>query len=147
MLTIPKEAIFSPLKNVIFTSEFSLQEQETLDDLVDTATKMNAHIKLVHIKRKKCPDCMEIYQNWKQRYLDKPISFHIFSDENVEKSLLDFIRIEHPVSMVSIIHKNRSFWEELLHKSTTEHLAKHLKVPLFIYKKSKENDLEKILNL
>lgn len=146
-LIIPKEATYSKLHNVIFTSSLQLEEQSTLDELVDIAQSLGAHIKCVHIKTKKCPDCMEVYKQWKIRYQDKPISFHLFSDENVEKSLLEFIQIEQPVSMVAMIKKDRTFFEELFYKSTTEHLAKHLKVPVFIYKKNKQTNLEKILDL
>ncbi|MDR0228972.1 MAG: universal stress protein [Flavobacteriaceae bacterium] len=133
VLSVPKEAHFTGLKNIIFTTLFAEEEQATLDSLVEIAKKRNATIKCVHVQQKGCQSCEQIYNQWKERYKDAPIEFHIFSNENVERSLMDFIQ-HNPVEMVAIVQRTKSFFENLFSKSTAQHLAKHLKVPLFVYK-------------
>lgn len=133
ILSVPKEAPFKDLKNMIFTTLFTEDEQDTLDELVAIAKKRNATIKCVHVQQKGCKSCEEVYHKWQERYKDSPVTFHIFSNENIEKSLLSFIE-SNPVEMVAIIQRSKTFFENLFSKSTAQHLAKHLKVPLFVYK-------------
>lgn len=136
ILSVPKEAHFTGLKNIIFTSRFELEEESTLDDIVNGAVANGAHIKVVHVKQKGCVSCEEIYSKWTEKYKDAPLSFHLFNAENIEKTLLDFITHE-PVDMVATVKRNKTFIENILSKSVTQHLAKHLKVPFFIYKSKK----------
>lgn len=136
VFSVPKEAHFSELKNIIFTSRFELEEEPTLDDIVKGAIANDAHIKLVHVKQKGCVSCEEVYSKWTEKYKDAPLSFHLFNADNIEKTLLDFITHE-PVDMVATVKRNKTFIENILSKSVTQHLAKHLKVPLFIYKSKK----------
>lgn len=136
VLSVPKEAHFTELKNIIFTSRFELEEESTLDDIIKGAEANNAHVKIVHVKSKGCVSCEEVYNKWKEKYKDADISFHLFNAENIEKTLLDFITHE-PVDMVATVKRNKSFIENILSKSVTQHLAKHLKVPFFVYKSKK----------
>lgn len=133
VLSVPKEAHFKELKNIIFTSRFELEEEKTLDDIISAAITNTAQIKLVHVKQKGCISCEEVYNRWKDKYKGAPISFHLFNAENVEKTLLDFIEHE-PVDMVATIKRNKTFIENIISKSITQHLAKRLKVPFFVYK-------------
>ncbi|MCC9042241.1 universal stress protein [Myroides sp. M-43] len=136
VLSVPKEAHFRELKNIIFTSRFELEEEATLDDIIKGAEKNGAQVKLVHVKQKGCTSCEEVYTKWKEKYKDAPLSFHLFNAENIEKTLLDFIEHE-PVDMVATIKRNKTFIENIISKSITQHLAKHLKVPFFVYKSKK----------
>lgn len=136
VLSVPREAHFRELKNIIFTSRFEIEEEQTLDDILRGAEANKAHLKIVHVKPKGCVSCEEVYLKWKEKYKDAPISFHLFNAENIEKTLLDFIEHE-PVDMVATIKRNKTFLENILSKSVTQHLAKHLKVPFFVYKSKK----------
>ncbi|MTG96610.1 MULTISPECIES: universal stress protein [Myroides] len=138
VLSVPKEATFKQLNNIIFTSLFNEEEQDTLDELVQAAENLGAKIKCVHIKQKNCTSCDEVYEKWKKRYENRPISFHIFTSDNTDKAILEFIQSEQPVDMVATIQRNKSFFESILQKSTTQHLAKHLKTPFFVYKTRKK---------
>lgn len=146
-LIIPKQAVFSKLENIIFPSMLNLDEEETLDEFVEIAQKLNAHIKCVHIKTKDNPSKKEVYLKWKQKYSKKPISFHIFNAQDVEKTLLEFIGMEQPVNMVTMVQRKRTFFEKIFYSSTTQTLAKQLQIPVFIYRKNKKDKLNKILEV
>lgn len=139
VLSVPKEATYKPLEKIIFTSLFSEEEEETLDQLVEAAEKLGATIKCVHVKQKNCESCIKVYERWKERYKGRPVSFHVFTSDNIEKAIMEFIHSEQPVSMVATIQRPKSFFESILQKSTTQHLAKHLKVPFFVYKAENNN--------
>ncbi|MDM1527893.1 universal stress protein [Myroides odoratimimus] len=136
VLSVPKEAHFRDLNNIIFTSRFEEEEEATLDDIIQGVKTNKAQLKIVHVKSKGCISCEEVYNKWKEKYKDAPVSFHIFNAENIEKTLLDFIEHE-PVDLVATIKRNKTFIENILSKSVTQHLAKRLKVPFFVYKSKK----------
>ncbi|MEC4113674.1 universal stress protein [Myroides pelagicus] len=137
VLSVPKEAQYRPVKNIVFTTMLNLEEQETLDRIIEGAINFDYHVKCVHIKRNDCEDCDKVYEEWKERYKDKPITFHIINAENIEQTIMDFIDSKKPIDIVATIQRNKSFFESILQKSTTQHLAKHLKIPFLVYKAHK----------
>lgn len=137
VLSIPKEAEFKNIENIVFTTRLEEEEEETLEELIEAANKLNAKLKCVYVSTKKKTACDAVYNKWKEKYKNEPVSFHLFNTDKIEKVLLDFITSE-KVDMVATVKQNKSFLERVLSKSITQHLAKHLKVPFFAYKAKKK---------
>jgi nucleotide-binding universal stress UspA family protein len=133
VLSIPKEASYKKVESVIFTTLFSKDEEATLDVIVQNATERNMTIKCVHITQPNCFTCDDVYQHWKEKYKNLPITFHIFSAADTAKNLLTFIQNE-TVDVVAIVQRSKGFFESFFAKSTTQRLAKQLKIPFFVYK-------------
>lgn len=136
ILSIPKEAEFKNIESIVFTTRLEEEEEDTLKDLIAAANKLKATLKCVYVSSKKKPSCMAVYNTWKEKYKDEPVTFHLFNTDKIEKVLLDFITNE-KVDLVATLKQNKSFFEKILSKSITQHLAKYLKVPLFVYKAKK----------
>lgn len=133
VLSIPKGAHFKKVESLIFTTLFSKDEEATLDIIVQNAKERNITIKCIHVTQPNCFTCDDVYQHWKEKYRDAPVTFHIFSAENTEKNLLTFIQNE-PADVVAIVQRSKGFFERLFAKSTTQQLARQLKIPFFVYK-------------
>lgn len=135
ILSVPKEAIFKKIETIMFTTLFSEEEESTLDQVILGAKKRNAIVKCVHVQQKGCKSCEEVYLKWKEKYKNDPISFYVFSDDNIEKSLISFVA-NNPIDLVAMVQRTRGYFETLFAKNIVQHLAKKLEVPLFVYKVS-----------
>lgn len=143
VLSIPSMAKFEHVKNILFTTLFDLKEQDTLDELVAMAETLNANIHCIHISSKDNTESVnQVYQSWKDRYKGNSINFQVFSNEEVGQAISNFIdQQKAPIDLVATFQREKSFFEHMLEKSTTELLAKKLKLPLLVYKKQPVNNL------
>ncbi|MGB0882778.1 MAG: universal stress protein [Vicingaceae bacterium] len=57
--------------------------------------------------------------------------FHFKESENVEEGILDYIE-QKDFDLLVVVSHQRSFWEELFHKSISKSLVKHAKLPILI---------------
>ena len=134
VLSVPYEATYNENKTILFTSMFQEEEEATLDEFVKESENSGYNVQVLHIRKSHDDSCEAIYERWKQKYTGKPVTFHIFSSDNPAKALVEYINSQKDISIVATIRRNKSFFESILQKSTSQHIAKHIKLPLFIYK-------------
>lgn len=135
VLSVPKEANFKMVENIIFLTAYDDDEEASLAALVEDNRNRDVSIKCVHLKQSDSSNFAKNYSRWKAMFMDDKVDFHVFSSaKSVYKAILSFIE-EESVDVVGIVHRPRHFFEKFFSNSLTVHLARKLKVPLLVYRK------------
>ena len=72
-----------------------------------------------------------IIADWKLIFADEKVGFTIIKSNDVEDSILDFIKL-HRIDLLAVAKHKRGFWDSLFHSSLTKKLAMHINIPLLV---------------
>jgi nucleotide-binding universal stress UspA family protein len=136
VLVIPAKAIFKGINNIVYATELNKNDTIVIDELLEFATAFKASIVCLHINTKAAMAVEELdaMTELQEKYWFTPISqlqFELISGESVLKELHQYIDEQQPDIMI-ILRQNRSFIENLFHKSISQKMAFHSKVPVLI---------------
>lgn len=134
VLSIPKEAAFKRVHDVVFLTNFSKDEAEAIEAIVEEGRKKKFAIRCVHLRNPEAKDYKTTELEWKERYKEDQVSFHVFSSRKSDiKALISYLRFEN-VDLVSIVHRPRHFFEKLFSRSLTIQLARRMNVPFLVFR-------------
>lgn len=135
VLSIPKEATFKKIRNVVFLVSLVEDEEIILDALVKEARHVGFAIKCVHLGSTNT-DNRKLRDRWKKGYPDIDLSFHVFSSDYTDvKALLTYLKVQ-DIDLISMTHRPRYFFEKLISHSLTVNLAHQIGVPFLVFRKS-----------
>ena len=127
VLGIPSGTVFEPITKIGFTTEYTPEDRQALQQVIPIAEAFGATIECLYVKK---PD-EEIddfaVRNWQLGF--NGITFHIIASKDVEDTIIDFVAL-HRINLLAMLHKKRSFFENLFHTSRTKQMAFHTKIPL-----------------
>jgi nucleotide-binding universal stress UspA family protein len=129
VLGIPEETLYEPIKKIAFTTQFTTDDFNALNKVIEIAKPFDAQIDCLYVKTSDSEVNELILEEWKINFKDKNIHFHVIESDAVEETIIDFISI-HKINMLAILNIERGFFEGLFHKSLTKELSFHLKIPL-----------------
>lgn len=133
VLGIPAEAVYRPIKNIGFTTQYRDKDSDAMVKALDIARKFRASIQCLYITNNDDPsDIEERIAEWKMYYKHENISFHNISGNDIEQAIVNFVD-EQQLDMVVMRAHKRGFFEGLFHKSLTKKMAYHTTVPLLIF--------------
>ncbi|MCS7005888.1 MAG: universal stress protein [Cytophagales bacterium] len=140
VVTIPSNAKYESIKEILYASNFTPDEVDYIDYLREIASYFNARITCLHI------DSLEpntiANQSWQQMeemrdlYSFLPVSeldFKIQFNEKVESGIFDYLK-KNKVDVIAVLQKERSFIEQLFHHSVSRTLPFHSEIPVLILK-------------
>lgn len=134
VIAIPAAAKFSPVKSMLFTTQYHDKDNDALLKTIEISKRLNARVYCVYITNADDPDDIEErIEEWKIYYRDENISFFKIPGADVEQSLLDFSENQNIGLIVMRSHK-RGFFESLFHTSLTKKMMYHSTIPLLVYK-------------
>jgi len=135
VISIPNQAKYSSLKNIIFTTLFKEREKKALNYLVKIAEKFGANkIHCLHVASKESADLDETIKDWKSDFSDKPVVFEVIDlNENVNKTILKYVD-ENKVNLMVSVPRNLNFFEDLFSPSFTKTMSYEAKVPILVLK-------------
>lgn len=134
VIAIPATAKFSPVKSMLFTTQYHDKDNDALLKTIEVSKRLNARVYCVYITNADDPDDIEErIEEWKIYYRDENISFFKIPGADVEQSLLDFSENQNIGLIVMRSHK-RGFFESLFHTSLTKKMMYHSTIPLLVYK-------------
>ena len=136
VLIVPQQATFSPLKNVMLTSDFKTTIETTpsvpIKDFLD-AFKPQLHI--VNVDNEHYISLTENYeaekQELKQMFAEYNPEFYFMRLFDVDEAINLFAESRN-IDLIIAIQKNRSFIGKLLSSSRTKTLTYHSKMPIMI---------------
>jgi nucleotide-binding universal stress UspA family protein len=136
VLIIPQNAAFSPLKNVMLTSDFKSTIETTpsipIKDFLDVF-KPNLHV--VNVDNEHYISLTENYeaekQELKKMFADYNPEFYFMRLFDVDEAINLFAESRN-IDLIIAIQKNRSFISKLLNSSRTKTLSYHSKMPILV---------------
>lgn len=136
VLIVPAKATFKGIHNIVYATELNRYDTLVIDELLEFATAFKASMVCLHINTK--PDMvveeLEEMTELQEKYWFTPMSqlrFELISGESVLKELHQYLDEQVP-DMITVLRQNRSFIENMFHKSISQKMAFHSKVPVLI---------------
>lgn len=131
VIGIPEKAIYQPITKIAFTTQFTIEELDSLRRLIPIAKKFDAEIECVYIKNETNAVKEIIIADWEVIFREENVRFHIIESNDVQESILEFIN-QHHINLLTISKHKRGFWEGLFHSSLTEKLSNNVQIPLLV---------------
>jgi nucleotide-binding universal stress UspA family protein len=136
VLIVPQNAFFTPLKNVMLTSDFKSTVDTTpsvpIKDFLDIF-KPQLHI--VNVNKDHwislTEDIEKEKQDMKQLFADYNPEFYFMRLYDVDEAINLFAESRN-IDLIIAIQKNRSFIDKLLNGSRTKTLSYHSKMPILV---------------
>ena len=136
VLIVPERASFTPLKNVMLTSDFKNTIESTPSGLVKgflDAFKPQLHI--VNVDNEHYISLTENYENekgeLKKMFADYNPEFYFMRLYDVDEAINLFAESRN-IDLIIVIQKNSSFMEKMLKASRTKKLSYHSKMPILV---------------
>lgn len=135
ILAIPKGCKFKIPKKITFVSNYHKKDFIAIKFLSKWNNSFNAKINILHIDKEEEDSASEkVFIKYKKRIEKQcesiPLSFQRTEADNVSKAISHIALNDKTDVLVISPIKNRSFWNNLLHKSLTKTTAYHIRIPL-----------------
>jgi nucleotide-binding universal stress UspA family protein len=139
LLLIPPAAKIAPIKKIAFATDFQQPEEDlkAIYNLIPFARLVNAEILLTHVydEKQHTPE----FQKWLKQFLadisnkaNYPhIYYRMIKNSNTESGL-DWLCEHGHVDMLAMVHRQHSFFDNLLKGSHTKKMADQIPIPLMV---------------
>ena len=136
VLVIPKEAVFQPLKQITFGSDYNFYVNlHSFKPLVVLAKKFNSNIQIVHVQKTESSSSVMAEMEWKRTAENMLAgiahSFITVTDDKIKHGLPEYIETHDTELLVMLTHQH-SFLERLFNRSQTASMAYSTKIPLLV---------------
>lgn len=136
VLAIPEHSDYKGLDNIAFATSYDASDLEALKRLVNFASKCDATIKVVHVNKEGESIAKQDEETFKSKIkgqidYDK-LEFEVCEDDDVADGINRYVD-EHGINLIAIKKKKRGMFNSLFHRSITQKMAFHTKVPLIAY--------------
>lgn len=139
VLAIPAEAQFSPFKQLIYASDFSPHDFESIRQLQNFAGLFDAKIHCIHVSDDENYFVDDVsFDLMRDSYLkaypnstDK-VDFHVLLGKDLEDGLTDAIDT-YQAGLIAMTTSKKTFLERLFSGSDTKEMAYHSKIPLLAF--------------
>lgn len=134
-LVVPEQAKFTPLKEIAFPSDFSLNYNlALLDPVSDLLEQQKAALRIVHVSKKKIE--LNNEQKLNRELLDDYFSdiehtFHYLRNKRIEDAIECFVQSRH-VDLISMVAKNLNYFQQILFHSRVEEMSYHTETPFLV---------------
>lgn len=135
---IIKKPVFSPIKNILFVSDFTDVSKKSFGALTYFADLLEAHIDLLFVNTSKgFKESEEIFSNMDEvmKHCNRAESCkrNIINANSVETGIRDFM-MEKPMDLIAICTHGKSGLRQLFSPSIAEKIANHTLLPLLSIK-------------
>ena len=135
VLIVPAEANVSGVKRAVLATDFkNLQDTHILDPLQDIVHSHEASLMLLHIyqyEEKVMEKNFELLEELSDYFNEEKFEYYFLEDDDKLRSIEDFM-VGYHADMLALIAQERSFFQDLFHRSLTRRLIIHSKVPVLI---------------
>lgn len=135
---IIKKSIFSPIKNILFVSDFTDVSRDSFHTLTDFADLIEAHIDLLFVNTpNQFTETLEISRNMNGVIThcnrEKACTKNIINATSIKDGIKDFVA-EKPMDLIAISTHGKSGLQQILSPSIAEKIANHTQLPLLSIK-------------
>lgn len=136
VLIVPERASFSPLKNVMLTSDFKSTIASTPSvPIKDFLNIFKPQLHVVNVDKDHYISLTEDYENEKQElkkmFADYKPEFYFMRLYDVDEAINLFAESRN-IDLIIVIQKNNSFIDKMLRGSRTKALSYHSKMPILV---------------
>lgn len=125
VLSVPKEAKYSGIHEIIFTTLFRENDEVALAEILSLIRPFTVKIKCVYVHKEYNADVIGIAERWRKKFEHDTLDF-VFLDfkESIENTINLYIE-EHRVDLLCVVKRNRSFLERIFTSSISNRLRIH----------------------
>ena len=136
VLAIPKEAKFTTIKNIAFTTLFKEKDLIPLKQIVEISTIVNAQVYCINVMNntQDPSDALLQSDNWSKEFKNvKDLHFVLLEKTvSVEDTVNHFIK-DNAIDVLAIVRRNRNFFDRLMNSSISNKLTFHAEIPIFVF--------------
>lgn len=138
VLAIPVDANYTPIKTVVYATDFEEEDVYAIRKLAEMAEKLQADIKIVHIStRDEYKGEMQL--DWFKDLLGKKVTYNkmefmLLFSEDVFKSLHDYLSDVNADLMVMLEREHEGLLKEWFHRDLVKRMETYGKVPLLSFR-------------
>lgn len=130
VLSIPKDAQYTPIDTLGFTTRFRAKDKIALEQVVFWSKKLNAQVKCLYVQTSDSDVTDKDIEDWKEHFKNENnLEFYIVPDDDVKTTIEDFI-IDEAIDVLVMLTYKRSFFESLFTTTTTQKLAQYIDTPI-----------------
>lgn len=132
VLVVPYRYEYQPIRKIAFAYDLKMiKHQHALQMLKLFSMAYNAEIHIITItKNEKISDKeRENLETLKKDFAEFNPIYFIKGGKNVEKEIYNYLR-ENDISMLGLLHRDKSLFSEILHGSMTKNFSLHSDIPL-----------------
>jgi len=136
VIMVPRGAKWKPIEKIVYASDFDSLTAEFSKDIIGFSLNIDATIHFVNV-RNYDPVGEHIQKDidWNQLFVgtESLLSYekHTIYGNNTIKELKEFAE-EKKIDLIVFASKHRNFWQNLIHKSTTENMALSAITPIMV---------------
>ena len=131
ILSIPNHIKFNGIKNIGFTTIFDDKDKDALYYLSEIASRHNGRVLCLHVSKDGKYNEQALV-NWKEEFKDEPVDFLIEVNPEPVNAVLKFIQ-EANLDLLTVVSRNKGFFDKLFSPSVTKKIATKNSVPLFVF--------------
>jgi nucleotide-binding universal stress UspA family protein len=136
VLIVPENAPFTPIENVMLTSDFKNTHNSTPSvPIKDFLSAFNPQLHVVNVDKDHYISLTENYENEKQElkkmFAEYKPEFYFMRLFDVDEAINMFAE-KMSIDLIIAVQKNHSFIEKMLRGSRTKTLTYHTKVPILV---------------
>ncbi len=137
ILTIPRNATYRPVENLMYATDFNDEDTHDLDKLFGLLKTYNPVIHCVHVNvdgdqladAAKMPALKE---HFSEKMASGRLVFKVIDNQNFVEAINQYVT-DHKIDIISVVHHRKGFLKRLVSKSHTQELLVHSDVPLYIF--------------
>ena len=131
VLVIPPGASFIPLESIAYCSDDESLDAMVMHKIINLAKPFDAAINLIHVGWSDNYSGVNILDTWRQHYPKSKIFLERIGAENSAEGINVYCK-ENAIDLLAMSRKERSFLNDLFHKSFTKQMAIYTKIPLLV---------------
>ncbi len=129
VLAVPENCIFEGVNRIAYANDFHPNHSKAVQQLVDFAKALTAHIHFVHVNTGQMTKQIEDFS----LSAGAPFKdFSIVDQTNVVDGLQQFIE-EKDMDLLALFIPKRTLWERLFHFSVSKNLSLDSSVPILVF--------------
>ena len=129
VLSIPKDAKYSKISTIGFTTRFREKDKNALWQVIKIAKAANASVKCLYVKTSTSDNDEATFNNWKEIFKSEPVTFFILPDEDIKETISDFITNQ-GIDVLAMLTYKRGFFESLFTTGFTEKISYNSEIPV-----------------
>lgn len=129
VLSVPKEAKYTKIETIGFTTRYREKDKEALKQVIKIAKSAKAKVKCLYVQTKTTDNTEATFDDWKEEFKNEPVSFYILPSNEVNETITEFI-VHQEIDILAMLTYKRSFFESLFNSSFTEKMSYNSDVPI-----------------
>jgi nucleotide-binding universal stress UspA family protein len=149
VIAIPSNIVYKPIEKITYATDYLNSDLSNLENIVEFAKPFAAQVNILHIANEgQSPeDDKAMMKSFMEKVNNKisynNTSFQILNGDNIEQVLEDYLE-SNSADILAMSAHHRDFFDKILGKSITKHMAYYSTIPLMVFHYNKESAIKLI---